>query len=109
MNGSCKKRTHVNLIIVAADKNVGYVCLDKTDLIKQYSLINKKQHFGKSKIEESWYLTNILQFINEASNSIPSELSEIVPKSLLSWENPQCEIGILRLMPKLLKLSTISR
>ena len=98
-----------NLIIVAADKNLGYVCLDNTELINQYSLINNKQHFGKSKIAESWYLTNILRFINEASNSIPSELSEIVPKSLLSWENPKCEIGILRLMPKLLKLSTISR
>ena len=47
-----------NLIIVAADKNLGYVCLDKTDLNKQYSLMNEKQHFGKSAIEESWYLTN---------------------------------------------------
>ena len=104
-----KFKLNPNLIIVAADKNLGYVCLDKTELINQYSLINNKQHFGKSKIAESWYLTNILRFINEASNSIPSELSEIVPKSLLYWENPKCEIGILRLMPKLLKLSTISR
>ena len=27
-------------ILVAADKNVGYVCMDKTDLLAQYDKIN---------------------------------------------------------------------
>ena len=35
-------------ILVAADKNVGYVCMDKSDLLAQYDKINEKQHFGKT-------------------------------------------------------------
>ena len=46
-------------ILIAADKNVGYVCIDKEDLLKQYDDINKKQHFGKVKIKEEWYLENM--------------------------------------------------
>ena len=37
-----------SLITVEADKNLGYVCLDKSDLLAQYSLINEKEHFGKT-------------------------------------------------------------
>ena len=41
-------------IIVASDKNLGYVCLDKDDLLSQYLKINEKQHFGKAYISETW-------------------------------------------------------
>ena len=39
-----------------ADKNVGYVCVDKSDLLAQYDKINDKQHFGKTQITEDWKL-----------------------------------------------------
>ena len=63
-------------ILVAADKNVGYVCIDKEDLLMQYDEINKKQHFGEAKIKEDWYLTNMQEFLSKASKNIPFELTQ---------------------------------
>lgn len=45
---------NMDQILVAADKNMGYVCIVTTDLIKQYEDINKKQHVGKINIREEW-------------------------------------------------------
>ena len=56
-----------DLIIVEADKNLGYVCLTTQDLLKQYELINLKQHFGKINIKETWYINMICKFIKKAS------------------------------------------
>ena len=72
-------------IIVAGDKNIGYVCLDKDDLLSQYLKINEKQHFGKAKIRESWYITNILKFLKEASLNIPLEQENIAKKTDFNW------------------------
>ena len=44
-------------IIIEADKNVGYVCIKKSDLFEQYSKINEQQHFGLRNISEEWYNT----------------------------------------------------
>ena len=68
-------------IIVAGDKNIGYVCLDKEDLLSQYLKINEKQHFGKAIITETWYIKNILEFLKEASQNSPIELENIVKKN----------------------------
>ena len=65
-------------ILVAADKNVSYVCMDKTDLLEQYDKINVKQHFGKAHITEDWYLRNITQYLQQASENIPDELANII-------------------------------
>ena len=58
-------------IIVAGDKNIGYVCLNKDDLLSQYLKINEKQHFGKANITETWYIRYVLKFLKEASLNIP--------------------------------------
>ena len=87
-----------DLIIVEADKNLGYVCLTTHDLVKQYELINLKQHFGKSKIKETWYIIMICKFIKKAAQFIPSELSKVIPLSCLYWAMGSGEIGVLRLM-----------
>ena len=98
-----------NQILVAADKNVGYVCMDKEDLLMQYDEINKKQHFGESKIKEDWYLKNINDFLTTASKNIPFELKEIIKENDFIWKGKKQEIGTLRLMPKILKMKTISK
>ena len=94
-------------IIVEADKNVGYVCLYKTDLLDQYTKINIQQHFGAVNITEEWYLVNIVKFIKDAEKNLPMELSKIVLKKDFIW-NETSEIGVLRLQPKVLKLKAIN-
>ena len=96
-------------ILVAADKNVGYVCMDKTDLLEQYDKINIKQHFGKAQITEDWYLRNITQYLQQASENIPDELANIISCTDFKWTDKKSEIGTLRLMPKILKLKVISK
>ena len=96
-------------ILVAADKNMGYVCLDTEDLLKQYDDINMKQHFGKAIIKENWYIAQINKFLNEARENIPYELSEIVKETDFNWIGVKQEIGTLRLMPKILKLKIINK
>ena len=34
-------------LILEGDKNIGYVCLQTTELLNQYVKINLQQHFGK--------------------------------------------------------------
>ena len=96
-------------ILVAADKNMGYVCIDTEDLLQQYEEINKKQHFGKINIREEWYLRNLNFFLKEASEHIPTELTEIIKKSDFIWKGKNQEIGTLRLMPKIQKLKIINK
>ena len=48
------------MIIIEADKNVGYVCIKKTELIEQYTKINIQQHFGSTNVSEE-----CLNFIQE--------------------------------------------
>ena len=42
-------------IIVAADKNIGFVCMYVDNILEHYSKINKQQHFGKVDISETDY------------------------------------------------------
>ena len=95
-------------IIVEADKNVGYVCLYKTDLLDQYTKINIQQHFGAVNITETWYLANIMNFINDAKVNLPKELSKIILNKDFIWNEQTSEIGVLRLQPKVLKLNAIN-
>ena len=96
-------------ILIAADKNVGYVCMDKDDLLKQYKEINEKQHFGKVNIREEWYIKNIFNFLEEAKENIPFELTNIIKQEDFKWKEGKQEIGNLRLMPKILKLKQVSK
>ena len=98
-----------NQILVAADKNVGYVCMDKSDLLEQYVKINEKQHFGKTDISEDWYIKNIMSYLKQASENIPDELANIISQGDFKWTEHKPEIGTLRLMPKILKLKVISK
>ena len=97
-----------DLIIVEADKNLGYVCLTTQDLLKQYELINLKQHFGKINIKETWYINMICKFIKKAAQFIPTQLSKVIPLTCLSWPKGSGEIGVLRLMPKILKMKVVN-
>ena len=65
-------------IIIEADKTVGYVCINKSDLFDQYSKINKQQHFGSTSISEEWYIKSILNYIQEAKAGLPNELTNII-------------------------------
>ena len=95
-------------INIEADKNVGYVCLYKTDLLDQYTKINVQQNFGAVKISEEWYLVNIMKFIKDAEENLPTELSKIVLNKDFIWNETTSEIGVLRLQPKVLKFKAIS-
>ena len=50
-----------------------------------------------------------VKFINSAGASIPHELSSILKPSDFVWPDTEAAIGVLRLMPKILKMNTISR
>ena len=43
-------------IVIAADKNIGFVCMDIDDYLSQYEKINLLQHFGQVNISESCYI-----------------------------------------------------
>ena len=96
-------------ILIAADKKVGYVCMDKDDLLTQYTEINEKQHFGKVNIQEEWYIKIIFNFLEEARENIPFEMTNIIKQEDFIWNEGKQEIGNLRLMPKILKLKQVSK
>ena len=76
---------NMDQILIAADKNMGYVCIDPKDLWEQYEDINRKQHFGKVIMKEDWYLKNINNFLKEASEQIPVELYRNNKKNQISY------------------------
>ena len=92
---SKKFKLPVNQIILAADKNIGFVCMDTVDVLHQYVLINEQQHFGKVTFDEPTYIDFILNFINSARFSIPHELSSILKPSDFSWSSNISTIGVL--------------
>ena len=71
-------KLHSQQIVIAADKNIGFVCMDKSDYLLQYEKINLQQHFGQVNLSESAYITFILDFLSQASTHIPYELSLLV-------------------------------
>ncbi len=100
--------TNSKLIILEGDKNVRYVYIYLSDLLKQYVKINIHQHFGKTTIDEKWYIESIINFIKNAFNNLPNELSAIFKKSDFNIKIKKPEIGVLRLQPKILKLKQIN-
>ena len=80
-------------ILVAVDKNVGYVCMDKSDLLAQYDKINDKQHFGKTQITEDWYLKNIMEYLQLASENIPDEIANIGSSTDFKWTEQKSELA----------------
>jgi hypothetical protein len=97
-----------NVIFLEGDKNVGFVCMTKSDLLDQYDKINKEQCFEQVQLVESEYLTDIAQYIRNAQQFLPNELSHIIPKSCFKHDISHPSLGSLRLMPKILKLKHIS-
>ena len=95
-------KLHSQQIVIAADKNIGFVCMDKSDYLLQYEKINLQQHFGQVNLSESAYITFIFDFLSKASTHIPYELSLLVKPSDFTWKHASPSIGVLRLMPKIL-------
>ena len=97
-----------DVIFLEGDKNVGFVCLTVKDLLAQYDRINKEQCFQKVDLEESEYLSDITEYVKNAKLFLPNELSKIIPKSCFKSDILTPSLGSLRLMPKILKLKTVS-
>jgi hypothetical protein len=97
-----------NVMFVEGDKNVGFVCISKFDLLAQYTKINKEQCFAKVTINEDDYLRDIAAYIKDAERHLPRELSNIIPPRCFKHTISSPCLGTLRLMPKILKLKEIS-
>lgn len=99
-----------NFLFLEADKNVGYVLMENRDILEQYELLNKKQKFVKVNVDEKTYLNEICLKINSSITFMPNELRKLIPYNLLKESVPSDDhsIGILRILPKVLKLKEIS-
>ena len=60
-------------------------------------------------ISENCYINYILNFFTQTSTHIPHELSLQVKMSDFTWTKHPASNRVLRLMPKILKMKTISR
>ena len=97
-----------DVIFLEGDKNIGFVCITKADLLDQYTKINKEQCFEQVELNESEYIADISQYIQNAHHFLPKELSNIIPKTCFKHDISNPCLGSLRLMPKILKLNKIS-
>ena len=95
--------------MIAADKNIEFVCMDIDDYLSQYEKINLQQHFGQVNISESCYIEYIFNFLMQAATHIPHKMSLLVKTSGFFVDKSSCFYRVLRLMPKILKMKTISR
>ena len=55
--------------------------MDVDDYLSQYERINLQQHFGKVDVPEKLYIEYIHNFVIQAANNIPHELSLLVKKN----------------------------
>ena len=94
-------------MILSADKGLGYTILYEKDVLAQYTAINIKQHFGETNITEDWYISSILDYIGQAKEHLPRELSKIISKKDFEVCIESPKLGILRLLPKILKLKKV--
>ena len=96
-------------LFLEADKNTGYVLLSNDDIKIQYHKLNIKQKFTKVIIEENDYLRMIHNENMSAITRMPNELKKIVPYWLQRIGEPSSDasIGVLRLLPKVLKLKKV--
>ena len=76
---------------------------------QQYDLINSQQHFVKVKFDEDLYIVQILNYLKYMQKNIPHQLNEIVKTKDFVYDNKKANRGILYLLPKMLKLKTISQ
>ena len=80
----------------------------------QYRRINLKQHFVKQDIIEHQYLTEVADSIVTFYRTIPNKLRHLIPNKLIKKNQKflileKHEISHHRLLPKVLKLKTISK
>ena len=94
-------------IIVCADKGLGFTIMNIEDYKSQYTKINNQQHFGKVDLDEDIYISQILEYLSDMKKSIPKQLSNIIKPSDFDFKGKAPSLGILRLLPKILKLKTI--
>ena len=97
-----------NIIFLEGDKNVGFVCMTVKDLMAQYDKVNAEQCFEKVDIKEADYLKDITSYVRNAKMFLSNELASIIPKSCFNLNILTPSLGSLLLMPKVLKLKTIS-
>ena len=83
--------------------------MDTDDYLSQYKKVNIQQHFGQVNLSENYYIEYILKFLTQAATHIPHELSLLAKPSDFTWTKHPASIGVLRLMPKILKMKSISR
>jgi len=79
------------------------------NLVKQqYLRINEQQHFSISDVDEKWYISSVLEYITQAKLHLPLELSKIVTTKDFEVNIKEPKIGVLRLLPKILKQKTVA-
>lgn len=91
---------------VQSDKGVGFVKISDERLLEQFEKINIKQGFSKSNVVEADYLREMSQLKRHLVEIIPKEVENILSyKFIANLKSEELgEIGILRLLPKILKL-----
>ena len=94
-------------IIVESDKKLGFTILDESVYLEAYSKINVEQHFHQAHVTEDWYLENIQKYIENAKDSLPTELKNIVKTKDFEINIETPRIGALRLLPKIQKLKVV--
>ena len=60
---------------------MGYTCLHRREVLKQYKKINSQQKFEQVDVDEEKYLENIIKFIGDVKKNLPTELEGIIEKS----------------------------
>ena len=98
-----------DVMFLEGDKNVGFACIEKADVLEAYKKINIEQHFCPVNVNEADYIFNIRNYVKQARDNLPHELSAIIPKSTFAESKAKAEIGTLRLQPKILKLKSICK
>ena len=94
-------------MILSADKGLGYTIMYVEDVKNQYIRINNQQHFSLSDVDEDWYISSVLEYISQAKLHLPLELSKIITEKDFEINITEPKIGVLRLLPKILKLKTV--
>ena len=67
------------------------------------------KNFGGCWPRYTEYIFNIRNYVKQARDNLPHELSAIIPKSTFAESKAKAEIGTLRLQPKILKLKSICK
>ena len=95
---------------IQSDKNIGFVKITDEQLLVQFLKLNKKQGFIKSNIIEETYLDELSKIKQHLFKTMPEEIQKKLHYKLLInlQDLTRGEIGIMRLLPKILKLKNPS-